>query len=582
MKFVKIKVYFLFLVTLICLTNYSFNFKAKKSESMMNYLNSFFAESAEQSRFKHKAKNYFNFHQKFYEPSPQNTTDNSTVNNSTDSEDVLSDWFEISSPSFKSADKFPTVMMSDGSEKIIQCDSNFFRINSAFEQAQNEDKPPTKKFFWFRLSGLHVYYSATPSDINVLGAISIKSISSVFPADPDSQNDQPTFCIHINDIDKLQWNICALKEETTKKWACRIKKLLGIDDEDCSNSKSAERNITVVEKKITQPIIIMPLPSRQCNEDWNYQANGDDWECDCQGKEQSPINLPQPIEAMASPVKPLFQYQEVSYKEGKPLNIVYEENMLKIKYDRFGKLVTMDGTVYYAQEIQIHTPAEHTIDGKTFEMEIQILHIGVSKGDLSKSALLCFLIEKVPGVYNKFIDDLDFFNLPNALNKEKKIQSNLFLPKIFYSADEDGGYGMKPFSFYTYQGSLTSPPCLENTIIYVASNPIQLGSTAIKLFQEALRIPDTIDSNGDITASSMTPMSHRKTQPQNGRPVFFYNHVLYCGPDPTKPEPKQGHYEKVQKSVTNYFYINSNSASGLPGSFVVSESEARGEKNVPQ
>jgi len=60
---------------------------------------------------------------------------------------------------------------------------------------------------------------------------------------------------------------------------------------------------------------------------------------------------------------------------------------------------------------------------------------------------------------------------------------------------------------------------------------------------------------------------------------FFYNHVKYCGPDPPaeKIKPK-GHFEKVIKKLTNYFYVNGESPSGLPGAFVVSEKEALGKK----
>lgn len=37
----------------------------------------------------------------------------------------------------------------------------------------------------------------------------------------------------------------------------------------------------------------------------------------------------------------------------------------------------------------------------------------------------------------------------------------------------------------------------------------------------------------------------------------------------------QGHYEKVQKTVIKYFYVDSDKPSGLPGAYVVPESETR-------
>jgi len=60
---------------------------------------------------------------------------------------------------------------------------------------------------------------------------------------------------------------------------------------------------------------------------------------------------------------------------------------------------------------------------------------------------------------------------------------------------------------------------------------------------------------------------------------FFYNHVKYCGPDPPAEKIKhKGHFEKVIKKLTNYFYVNGENPSGLPGAFVVSEKEALGKK----
>ena len=41
-----------------------------------------------------------------------------------------------------------------------------------------------------------------------------------------------------------------------------------------------------------------------------------------------------------------------------------------------------------------------------------------------------------------------------------------------------------------------------------------------------------------------------------------------------KPKPK-GHYERVERKIANYFWVSGKKPSGMPGSFVVSENEAK-------
>lgn len=502
---------------------------------------------------------------------------------------TLSDWMMISSPQFKNTKKFPPLELPSGEEVRIKIDSLYYRINDFFTKNGNPNNPPSDKHFWFRLSGRHLYYSINKEDINVLGSIAIKSIGDVEEKKPYAED---KLCFKVIDENVNEWKICPQTFQKKAEWICTIREKLKIFDENCRKTILADSEITILTKKVTQPIILVAQPNRVCNDQWDYSRNGSDWECDCQeGKEQSPIDLPNKENAIGSPAKPLFQYDEVpstrtvTTEEGltksENIKIQYSDSTLKIKNTEFGKVVTLDGSVYLATDIHFHTPSEHTINGKHYDMEMQIIHSGQTKGDIGKQVILSFLFEKKPGAYNKFIDDIDFFNLPNPSNLQRDIINNLYIPKIFYSSDDDDLPIMKPFSFYTYQGSLTQPPCTERTIMYVASKPIPLGTTALTLFKEAARIPDMMDANGNVIVNTNAGSNNRKTQPLNGRKVFHYDHTFFCGPDPPAKAaiPKDGHYEKIIKKQTEYFYVNSESPSRLPGAFVVSEGEAKGYIN---
>jgi carbonic anhydrase len=296
--------------------------------------------------------------------------------------------------------------------------------------------------------------------------------------------------------------------------------------------------------------------------------------------------LPPKETAIDSPVKPLFKYDEINpdgsssditEEKTTPLKIKYEDWAIRIKHKIFGKLVTFDGGIYFAEEIVFHTPAEHTINGQTFDMEMQIIHYGKTKGDIAKQVVLSFLFKKQPGVFNKFLDDLDFFNLPDPLMRERNINTSIYIPKIFYNAADDEFPLIKPFSFYTYQGSLTNPPCTQRTVMYVASKPLPIGTTVLRLFEEAIRHPDLMDTKGNVIISKILPENNRKLQALNGRAIFYYDHIKYCGPDPIKkPVKPKGHYEKSFKKFVDYFFVGGEKPSGLPGAFVVSSKEALG------
>jgi len=512
-----------------------------------------------------------------------------TVGRSYTPDPLMGEWFMISSPAFKDPLKFPQIVLKDNSRIIIQTDLNGFRINNATDNPLLEDKLPSNKFFWFRLSGLNIYYSTTKTDVNILGAISIDSLSSIVSTGTDATTEYVTTCFTVNDLTHTKWKICGLDEVVVKKWYCQIK--LFLKEEDLIMCPVVDPTTTVIERtvNITQPIIIIPLPAKQCNQNWNYQNDGEDWQCDCiEGKEQAPIDLPDPKEAIPSDVCPLFQYERIESKtvkssidgfvrEGK-LEIQLKENLLRIFHNKIGTIVTVDGAVYYAEEIVFHTPAEHTLQGKKYDMEIQIIHYGQTKGDIAKQVVLCFLFENTPGKYNQFLEDLDIFDLPNPINPVKDLKGTLFVPNILKTSEEENDMiSMEPFSFFTYQGSLTMPPCTENTIMYVASDPLPIGSTALQLLKEALRIPDMMDQKGNIIASDWVPKSSRKIQEINGRPVFHTFH------EKQNKEQKQvsGHYEKIKKSITSYFYVDGNSPSGIPNAYVVSDGEAHGRGAIP-
>lgn len=517
-------------------------------------------------------------------------------------------WLSISSSVFKNTRIYPPIRNTDGSESVISVNSKNFRINSQWQKGKKgKGSSPGKTFFWFRLSGRHIYYSNNPRDINVLDNIYVSKIIFAMPLDLKKKQAP---CFYFKDSRKIKFKVCAPNVAERNKWICLLQKNLGQpQDPLCRIAKKKKKGASgteslpeadrIIQKTITQPLIIIPQPSKQCNEKWDYSNKGRDWECECkEGQHQSPINLPLEKQAVKSSLKPVFEYEEFDpispadfkdglVKSGQPIKIRYINNAVRIYHPNMGKVITLDGAVYIAEEIVFHTPSEHTINGQRFDMEMQVIHRGVTTGDIAKTVILSLLFRKKAGVYNKFLDKLDVYNLPNAGEPFRDISDSLFIPYAFLESKAPDMPLMNPFSFYTYSGSETQPPCAERTIHYVTAKPIFVGSVALEMFKEAIKKPDFINETGDLVSNMAPVANYRAPQKLNGRAVFYYDHLANCGPAATNAalglgirgkRRVKGHFEKKISESTEYFYVNGEKPSGFPGAFVVSEKEAKGKQ----
>jgi carbonic anhydrase len=533
--------------------------------------------------------------------SSANTTNQTTtsqyIKNLNDPSVQLQDWLSISSNAFMNPSKFPVMRLENGDNIELKFGAQHDRMNEKFSIAQNEGSE-NEYNFWFKIRGGYMYYFATKDDINILGSILVQRAENTNIHNKHANENITNSCFQVYDNANDMYLICAMTQDIKFNWLCSLQSFLKTDiDPFCFPAQPTQSlvkvdNANAVEvKKITQPVIIIPMSSRKCNNNADYKNKGKDWECICsEGLSQSPIDLPSKDSANLSSLRPMFQYTTVNAKAlestvdglltaGEYMKIRYDRGAIRIHHPNMGKIVTDDGGVYIAEEIIFHTPSEHTINGERLDMEMQVIHYGKSKGDIAKQVVLSFLFKAKPGVYNKFLDKLDFFNLPNPTDVFRDITNDFFIPSVFSTPDEEDIQSLQPFSFYTYEGSLTAPPCTERTLHYVIADPIQLSNTVISLFKEALKAPDMMTDKGDyIMSSDEDKENYRAIQPLNGRIVYIFDHIKFNCPEFKKARPIQpkGHYEKRQIDVTQYIYVNGEQPSGIPNSFVVPENEAKG------
>jgi len=224
---------------------------------------------------------------------------------------------------------------------------------------------------------------------------------------------------------------------------------------------------------------------------WSYETAGDavgpeGWgtlagNATCSiGKSQSPVALVF-SQATPTPGKLGFRYLAT------PLKVVNNGHTVQVNVGP-GSSVEVGGTSYALAQFHFHSPSEHTLDGKSFPMEMHLVHLGAD----GKPAL-------VVGV---FIEE----GAPSAA------LGSFFanLPKTKGANSEPAGVSVDPGAilpvsraFLNYAGSLTVPPCSEGIRWYVLTTPVSASAAQIAAYRAA-----GLDH------------TNRPTQPFNTRPLF--------------------------------------------------------------
>jgi carbonic anhydrase len=170
-----------------------------------------------------------------------------------------------------------------------------------------------------------------------------------------------------------------------------------------------------------------------------------------QGQRQSPIDIRSTVRADLPPIE--FAYQPT------PLAIVDNGHSIKVDTADAGE-ITVDGETYALLQFHFHKPSEEKLNGKSYPMVAHLVH----QSKAGKLAVVAVLFEA--GKEQKLIRTL-WNNLPLEAGKpvvrpDLKIDPTLLLPA-------KRGY-------YTFLGSLTTPPCTEGVLWLVLKTPVQVSS----------------------------------------------------------------------------------------------------------
>jgi carbonic anhydrase len=198
---------------------------------------------------------------------------------------------------------------------------------------------------------------------------------------------------------------------------------------------------------------------------WSYEGEGapENWAkidpsnnvC-AVGQRQSPIDIREGIKVDLEPVK--FDYRPSTFR------IV--DNGHTVQVNVGDSRITLTGKTYELVQFHFHRPSEEKVNGRRFDMVAHLVH----KADDGALAVVAVLLER--GQENPFIQTL-WNNLPLEKNAPVSPPSLSIDPQALLPAARD---------YYTYMGSLTTPPCTEGVLWLVMKQPVQVSSDQIGIF----------------------------------------------------------------------------------------------------
>jgi len=180
------------------------------------------------------------------------------------------------------------------------------------------------------------------------------------------------------------------------------------------------------------------------------------------GHRQSPIDIRNPQKSKLPPIR--FDYKP------SPLHIIDNGHTIMVNYAP-GSFIYVGGQKYALKQFHFHRPSEEKINGKTFDMTVHLVHAD----EEGKLAVVAVLLQQ--GEDNPLVREL-WKDLPREQDKEERLDNiEIDASRILPS---DRGY-------YTFSGSLTTPPCSEDVTWFVLKHPTTVSAEEIERFAQLYR-----------------------------------------------------------------------------------------------
>jgi carbonic anhydrase len=198
---------------------------------------------------------------------------------------------------------------------------------------------------------------------------------------------------------------------------------------------------------------------------WDYagEAGPDAWgrlkpefaKCSS-GERQSPIDIRGGIAVQLEPIQ--FDYRTTGF------SVIDNGHTVQVNLPA-GNAITVLGRRFELLQFHFHRPSEERINGRQYDMVAHLVH----KDAEGKLAVVAVLLDRgaaqpvIQAVWNA---------LPLEKNEAQAAPGTIDLNKLL---PEDRRY-------YTYMGSLTTPPCSEGVLWMVMKTPVPVSPEQVDIF----------------------------------------------------------------------------------------------------
>lgn len=174
------------------------------------------------------------------------------------------------------------------------------------------------------------------------------------------------------------------------------------------------------------------------------------------GQRQSPIDIRGGIRVDLDPIQ--FDYRPTAFR------VIDNGHTVQVNVES-GNAIDVQGRRYDLVQFHFHRPSEERIDGRQFDMVAHLVH----KDTQGRLAVVAVLLDR--GSAHAVVQQV-WNNLPLEKGQELPARLPIDLNQLL---PENRRY-------YTYMGSLTTPPCSEGVLWMVMQQPVPISPEQIGVF----------------------------------------------------------------------------------------------------